>query len=77
MEDIHIGKMIRSELDVQGRRISWLAAAIHSDVSNVYKMLKRPSIDIRLLMQISELLQHDFLKECSDALELHRQDGVE
>ena len=48
--------------------MTWFADAIHSDRSNTYKMLKRDSIDLALLMTISELLNYDFLKDCSEAL---------
>ena len=65
---IHIGNMIKAELTRQGRTMTWFAEAIHSDRSNTYKMLKRESIDLALLMYISELLHYDFLRECSDAL---------
>lgn len=66
---IHIGSMIRAELARQGRSMTWFAEAIHSDRSNTYKMLKRESIDMALLMHISELLNYDFLKDCSKALD--------
>ena len=65
---IHIGNMIKAELTRQGRTMTWFAEAIHSDRSNTYKMLKRESIDLALLMYISELLHYDFLRECSEAL---------
>lgn len=65
---VHIGNMIRVELTRQGRTMTWFANAIHSDRSNTYKMLKRESIDLSLLMYISELLHYDFLRECSEAL---------
>ena len=61
--------MIRVKLKEQGRSMTWFADAIHSDRSNAYKMLKRESMDLALLMTISELLHYDFLKDCSDALD--------
>ena len=75
MQEIHIGKDIREELKRQGRSVVWFADAIHSDRSNTYKMLKKKSIDLKLLMEISELLQHDFLKECSGKLEIYEKKG--
>ena len=65
---VHIGNMIRQKLKEQGRSVTWFASAIHSDRSNTYKMLKRESIDLALLMDISEMLNYDFLKDCSEAL---------
>lgn len=69
MQKIHIGNMIRAQLKAQGRTMTWFADAIHSDRSNTYKMLKRDSIDLALLMSISELLHYDFLHDCSQALD--------
>ena len=66
---VHIGNMIKAELTRQGRTMTWFAEAIHSDRSNTYKMLKRASIDLALLMSISELLHYDFLLDCSAALD--------
>ena len=60
--------MIKAELKRQGRSMTWFAEAIHSDRSNTYKMLKRSSIDLALLMTISELLHYDFLLDCSKVL---------
>lgn len=66
--DFHIGNMIQAQLKVQGRTMTWFANAIHYDRSNVYKMLKHETIDLVLLMRISELLNYDFLHDCSNAL---------
>lgn len=70
MKSIHIGNMIRAELKAQGRTITWFAKAIHTDRSNVYKMLGKESIDLKLLFRISTLLHHNFLHDCSEALEI-------
>lgn len=68
-QKVHIGNMIKAELTRQGRSVTWFANAIHSDRSNTYKMLKRASIDLSLLMNISELLHYDFLLDCSATLD--------
>ena len=67
--------MIKAELARQGRTMTWFANAIHSDRSNAYKMLKRESIDLVLLMNISELLHYDFLLECSRMLHFGPENG--
>lgn len=72
---VHIGNMIRRKLKEQGRSVTWFASAIHSDRSNTYKMLKRESIDLVLLMHISELLHYDFLYECSQLLDFGPENG--
>ena len=63
-EDIFIGQMIKDELKKQGRSASWLAKRIYCERTNVYKLLKRKSLDLEQLMQISRILDHDFLKDC-------------
>jgi len=64
MKDVHIGNLIHDELKRQGRNTQWLATKIYCEKSNVYKMFKRKSIDLDQLMRISEILQHNFLKDC-------------
>lgn len=64
MNDVHIGNMIKAELKKQGRSVSWLAEQIYCEKSNIYKMFKRKSIDLAQLMQISVVLDHNFLRDC-------------
>ena len=64
MKDVHIGKMIHEELFRQGRTVNWFAKEIYCEKSNVYKMFRRSSIDLAQLMKISEVLDHNFLRDC-------------
>lgn len=64
MKDVHVGKMIRDELLRQGRTVNWFAKEICCEKSNVYKLFNRNSIDLRQLMKISEILNHNFLRDC-------------
>ena len=64
MKDVHIGNMIQDEIKRQGRTVNWFAQGIYCEKSNVYKMFKRRSIDLAQLMKISEVLNHNFLKDC-------------
>lgn len=68
MESIHIGNMIRSELKAQGRTVTWFAKAINTTRTNVYKILDKESIDLKLLIRISKLLHKNFLLDCANAL---------
>ena len=63
---IHIGSLIEQELRRQERSVTWLAAELHCDRTNVYKVFKRKSIDTRLLMDISVILQHNFFLDYAD-----------
>ena len=67
---IHIGKRIKEVLDEQGRSACWLASMLPCERSNVYNIFKRSNLGIALLFRLSEVLQHDFFKDISDALGL-------
>lgn len=60
---LHIGKLIKEELERQERTVSWFARKLYCDRSNVYKLFKRPTIDTELLLRISIILNHDFFGE--------------
>lgn len=66
MKDIHVGKMIHDELKRQGRTVNWFAGQIYCEKSNIYKLFNRKSIDLEQLMKISEVLGHNFLRDCFD-----------
>ena len=63
---IHIGSLIEQELRRQERSATWLAGELHCDRTNVYKVFKRKSIDTRLLVDISVILQHNFFLDYAD-----------
>ena len=63
---IHIGSLIEQELRRQDRSVTWLAGELHCDRTNVYKVFKRKSIDTRLLVDISVILQHNFFLDYAD-----------
>jgi hypothetical protein len=58
----HIGKEIERVLLEKGLKKSWLAAHINKCPSFVSKLIKSPSIDMYLLLDISDALNHDFIK---------------
>ncbi len=62
-KEFHIGKMIQEELERQGRSASWLAKSIYCERSNIYKLFARESIGVDLLMRISTVMGHDFLRD--------------
>ena len=66
-EMVHIGELIKSELNQQGRSASWLAKQLCCDRSNIYSIFKRQSIDTMMLMRISRVLNHNFFDVyCND-----------
>lgn len=68
MKDVHIGEMIHQELVRQGRTVNWFAKGIYCEKSNVYKMFKRKSIDLDQLIKVSQVLNHNFLRDCYEEL---------
>ena len=69
---MHIGKKIRTVIRSQGRSVSWLAAQIPCDRSNIYNIYKRDTIDVKLLMRLSDILGHNFLQDLLDEMETER-----
>ena len=63
---MNIGKHVEEILRKQGYSAAWLASQIPCERTNVYNIFKRKSMDVRLLMRISVVLQYDFFKELSD-----------
>lgn len=63
---LHIGSKIEAELKEQRRSVQWLAKELYCDRTNVYKILKKESIDTNLLYRISKILSYNFFKHLSD-----------
>ena len=65
--DMHIGHLIKSVFDESGMSVSEFARLIDCERTNVYSIFERASINIDLLVKISQILQHNFL----DDVQLH------
>ena len=63
---IYIGSLIEQELRRQDRSVTWFAAELHCDRTNVYKVFKKKSIDTKLLEDISVILQHNFFLDYAE-----------
>lgn len=86
--EIHIGSLIKAKVEERGLSISDFARVLHYERTNIYKIFKRQSIDVDLLIRISRVLEYDFLREvylkhtpepscrtiCSITLELDKED---
>ncbi len=57
---IHIGKIIRTQLESCGMTKSEFARRINTSAQNIYGIFKRSSIDTALLTKICKVLNHDF-----------------
>lgn len=65
-EGVHLGQIVKDELARQGRSITWLAQQVGCSRENLYKVFRHKWIYTDLLFQISEALDYDFFKLCSD-----------
>ena len=65
-EEPHIGKLIKAELNRQGRSITWLAGQIDCTRANLYKLFRNPWINTQTLFKVCKALDHDFFKDCSE-----------
>lgn len=65
---IHIGQLIRQELQNQGRTVAWFTKELNCSRSNVYKIFDKPTLDTAVLLQVSKLLKVDFFRFYTDEL---------
>lgn len=63
---IHVGNLVKEELRRQERTVAWFARRIATVRPNVYDIFRRENIDVQLLVRISIVLNHDFLKDISE-----------
>lgn len=63
MKNIHIGSIIRQKLEESPLSIVDFASQINRTRTTVYDIFKRKSIDVDLLLSISEVLNYNFLEE--------------
>ena len=56
---MHIGEVIKQELERQDKTVVKLAEQIPCHCTHVYRILEKPSIDTQMLMQIPDILEHD------------------
>lgn len=61
MEDIHIGKIIKEQVDLSPLSVYEIAEMLSCKRQNVYDIFKRKSIDTDLLIRLSKILNYDFL----------------
>ncbi|MDR2660761.1 MAG: helix-turn-helix domain-containing protein [Lactobacillaceae bacterium] len=60
---IHIGKLIRQKVEQRSLSITEFAKLINRSRSDVYYIYDCESIDIALLLQISDVLDFDFIEK--------------
>ena len=66
---MHIGKLIKEQVEKQGKTVVWFAEQLSCSRTNIYKIYEKPSLDTSLLMRISAILQYNFFSAYMDELE--------
>ena len=62
-DNVHIGHLIKSVFDESGMTVSELARQLRCERTNVYTIFKRRTVDVELLVMLSEILHHNFLDD--------------
>ena len=57
---VHIGKLIKQEMERQDRKPTWLAKKISCDRTNVYHIYRQKSLNTDTIARISLALHHNF-----------------
>ncbi len=70
---LHVGQLIKRELEQQERTPAWLARKICCDRTNVHKIFLRPSLDTALLARISLALRHNFFEDLAEDCPVERE----
>lgn len=65
---MHIGRLIKEQMEAQGKTVSWLARELAYCRTNIYKIYDKKSIDTDLLLRICSLLDYDFFAVYSKEL---------
>ena len=68
---VHIGKLIKQEMERQDRKPTWLAKKISCDRTNVYHIYKQESLNTEVIVRISLALNHNFFTDL--AMEINSQ----
>lgn len=63
MKNIHIGKLIKEKFEEKNLSKAEFARRINIHRSTVYLLFEQKSIDIELLLNISNVLEYNFIEE--------------
>lgn len=71
---MHIGKLIKQQVDEQGKTVVWFARQLSYSRTNVYKIYDKSSIDTDVLLRISRILNYNFFDLYSEEMQRKHQD---
>lgn len=60
--NIHIGQLIREQLQADKRSVGWLSREIGCSRNHLYKVFRKPSLDGELLLSISLAMNFNFFQ---------------
>lgn len=63
LNQVHVGSMIADRLHRIGMAKAEFANRINISRQNIHGILRRESIDVKRLIQIGQVLEHDFLQD--------------
>lgn len=72
--NMHIGQLIKQQVEEQGRTVVWLAKQLSYSRTNVYKIYEKSSVDTDLLMRISNVLDYDFFSVYSSRIKSDKKE---
>ena len=67
-DSVHVGALIRIELNRQHQTVSWLAQQLSIQRPNCYRLLHASSLQTETLFHVSQVLRHDFFADYSAQL---------
>lgn len=60
IDEIHIGSIVKAQVECKGIKVSWLAQRLHCHRNNVYKIFEKQWIDSLVLLKLCFILDYDF-----------------
>jgi hypothetical protein len=73
-EKIHVGELIRNQIEKEGRSVSWSSEKMSCDRTNIYKIYQRTSRDLAQLYRLCICLDYDFFAHYSEMLRKNRKE---
>lgn len=73
---VHIGSLIKEQLEIKGWAVSAFAKKINTNRNNVYHIFTRTSIDTELLQKIGNVLDHDFFQYFNTSREKPKENSL-
>ena len=67
-DPVHVGALIRIELNRQHQTVSWLAQQLSIQRPNCYRLLHASTLQTETLFRVSQVLRHDFFADYSAQL---------